>query len=232
MSSDDEVWKLTNELRFNEKRDAAIIRLKQIGAASISILIRCLGHDRSVFPAQQRGAIEALAGIGDEAVLKLVECLNTSSDPWARIKAAKALNIQGKGYLAVPVLTMLLQGAPDIGRFAAMSLGDIGEAARPAIPDLTLMMKNHLFNCSRVEAAAALARLGESQKAIPVLLGFLRDNEWEVRFSAWCGLRDVANLVISHSKKLVKLAEAEENPWVKRETEGVISKIKQLLMEN
>ena len=181
MSSDDEVWRLARELTIDGERNNAIAKLTHIGATSVPILIRFLGQGSATSPGQQRGAIQALAGIGDVAVPALVECLNTSPDGWARLGAADALSIQGKGYLAVPALTALLQGSPDTGRFAAIALGRMGEAGRPALPALTTMMKSHPLNWSRVDAAAALARLGETKKAVPVLIGFLRDRQCPCR---------------------------------------------------
>ncbi|HEY8506384.1 MAG TPA: HEAT repeat domain-containing protein, partial [Gemmataceae bacterium] len=114
-----------------------------------------------------------------EAAAALTELLK---DPRARRFALAALARLGVPHAeaAVPALREMLKG-PGLAerQMAASLIGQIGPAARAAIPDLVELLKDR--NTSGT-AVTALGRLGPD--AVPALLGALESGEGQVRAEA------------------------------------------------
>jgi HEAT repeat protein len=76
----------------------------------------------------------------------------------------------------VPALVAQLQQDDQIGARAAGALGDLGAAARDAIPALVEMAKSHTGPSARYRAFEALARIDKTGEfSVPVLARALRD---------------------------------------------------------
>jgi len=88
---------------------------------------------------------------------------------------------------AVPALISALtdNGQPEdypVRKFAASALGDIGPAAKEAIPALVTVLKNGKERIVRVYAAESLGKIGPA--ALPALITSLKDKDNFVRVNA------------------------------------------------
>jgi HEAT repeat protein len=182
------------------KRDAAValgkLQAKGAVAAAVPDLLACLNHDYVELRKAVCFTLVDLVGPEDtkaaQALAKL--CKNPAEDIEVRFNAGLALsNIGGsEAKAAVPILHDVLRiGDLDLKKRAALGLGNIGEAAKPAEDDLLKALK-HPDAGLRHNATVALGML-KSTKAVPNLVGFIvDDNEKErVRVAACVALQSI-----------------------------------------
>ena len=121
-------------------------------------------------------AARGLGEIGGRAgVAALFEALRDASEA-VRASAAQALVRVGPAAGDVPALAGALDN-PDgyVAAFAAWSLGNLGAAAEPAVPDLVRLLARDDTNAV---VAAALARVGPAAKAaVPELVKALASDD-------------------------------------------------------
>jgi HEAT repeat protein len=119
-------------------------------------------------------ALTALSSIGEPAVPALIELYRDKMH--GGFFVAKALMKQGpKAAAAVPTLRKDLQsGKYSLVIVAAMTLGSIGEPARPALEDLLAVLKNNDDRDVRVRAAETVWRLDRNTNVVaPVMVAEL-----------------------------------------------------------
>lgn len=171
--------------------------LKRLGPAAWEAAPAMTGILSDNNPKVVAGALTVLKAIGPEASFcwPAIQPLLTNSDPTIRMLAAAAsAHITGNPKIAIPVLVEGLegriagvpkseisvdirQGLPGLvtsGReAAAILLGELGSAARAAIPALEQCLED-TNEWVRLAAAQAVCRIGgDSKKALPVLLAIL-----------------------------------------------------------
>ena len=107
----------------------------------------------------------------------------------AKVPIAKAIwQITGDADRIVPLLARELETI-EAGLSAAEALGEMGPAARAAVPQLIRALEHRDYE-TRAAVAHALGRIGpEARPAIPALRKRLEDNEAEVRDAAREALR-------------------------------------------
>ncbi|MHB8519978.1 MAG: HEAT repeat domain-containing protein [Limisphaerales bacterium] len=169
-------------------------RLGPLASDAAPVLVASLANDK---PEMVARPLEVLASIGSEARLALpaIRPLLTNSDPTIQMLAAAAqARIEGRADVATSVLVAGLEGKlpgvsrayldvdireemPGLGTHgreaAAMLLGELGPAARAALPAL----ESHLSDPNqsvRLASAQALWRItGDATKPLPVLTAML-----------------------------------------------------------
>lgn len=126
-----------------------------------------------------------------------------------RLREVEALKLTGA--VAVPELTeAMADAAPAVRHAAAMALGNLGEAARPADEALTAALSDSAASV-RVAAARALCLMGEAGQGLPVLRKELTNKENEViRHYAAMALEDIGDVARS---ALDDLKAAREDPY-------------------
>ncbi|MFM9963927.1 MAG: sulfatase-like hydrolase/transferase [Planctomycetaceae bacterium] len=98
-----------------------------------------------------------------------------SSSPVARRRAVLSIGAFGKS--AVPTLMQALGHEDEVVRYwAASELGDLGDAAQPALKALRTLHGEQSIGV-RIAAAFALCRVGQVEEGLPTLLTGLRDKE-------------------------------------------------------
>jgi len=152
-------------------------------ASDVGSLTAALGtHPSAGVRAESAEALGALGPAGGGAVPALFAALSDRSE-FVRASAARALAKMDLGGGDVPRLVEAL-GSPDpyVAAFAAWTLGNMGEAARAAVPALA-----HAFSRDDTNAvvAAALARIGPAAgEAVGVLQEGLRSENADRRWRA------------------------------------------------
>lgn len=163
--------------------DAALALANLRDPRALPVLIEQLSPPRSLDVSLPM-AIDDRAGI-----LALVRQME-ADDAFPRITEAIGW-FGGLARTAVPALVDLLLGSPSgtiHGRSRPTSivwtLGRIGPDARPAIPALIALMREQPE--AQLDAATAIGRIGgpEAQAAIPLLEGYLRSSDEELRVIA------------------------------------------------
>jgi len=121
----------------------------------------------------------------------LVKALG-DKDRSVMLAAARALAELGHGEKSVAALVgMLKAGGPADPQTAAEALGDLGDAARAAVPALKEALKDK-DQFLREAAAAALGDIGLGAKAaVPALETALKDTEEVVREAAAESLKKI-----------------------------------------
>ena len=142
-------------------------------AAAVPQLIQLLSHDDEAI---RRVAAKSLGFIGPaakSAVPKLIAALHDKAGS-VTLHAAEALGRMGPD--AAPELIAGLKDEK-LRHWAAIILGDIGPAAKMAVPDLIKALQDPRPDIRR-EAVIALAHIGpEAQPAVPALLKLLNSSE-------------------------------------------------------
>jgi HEAT repeat protein len=139
---------------------------------------------RSEEPAKQRRAAVALGQFGHKAIPTLTELIKRGN-PDSVEQATLALATIGPD--SVPALIAVLNDGyfieiPFVRRDAALALGQIGPAAKAAVPRLTEMLE--VFSVESA-AATALGQIGPAAKAsVPALTKQLNHRDKEVREAA------------------------------------------------
>ena len=158
-------------------------------------------------------AADALGHMGpaaEDAVPDLVQLLSVSNET-VRSHAGKAL--EDLGVVAVPSLILALkQPEPAVRVAAADTLGNIGPAAKEAIPDLATLLGDEDREVSR-HAAPALGRIGPA--AVPELIEVAR---WRSRYTTDMASTAFADLKADAAtvRELVRLmGNVKEDPAVR-----------------
>jgi HEAT repeat protein len=153
---------------------------------STSALIEALGNKS---PVLRRFAAMGLSGIGRKAISAEPALHHglQDSDLSARIAAAGAYwSVTGEADEAVSVLRSALQAAENWTERmrAASALGEIGPAAKDAVPDLIACLPSNV-DYVVAYAAEALGKIGpEAASAVPPLVAKLGDEDDYVRVCA------------------------------------------------
>jgi len=161
--------------RDPEIRAASAWALGVLGAAaepSVPGLAHALRDEQEPVRTAAANALGSLGARSRSAASALFAALD---DPWANVRAAAARALASLELTAesVPSLAKAL-GSPDayVRAFAAWSLGNLGPAAREAVPALVEALGPD--NTANV-VAAALARIGPAaSEAVPALVADLR----------------------------------------------------------
>ena len=174
-----------------EVRAAAAWALGRGGVSTplgVAALARALRSDAST---TVRGrAAGALAGVGARtAAPALFDALEDPSEA-VRFEAARALTALGPTAADVPRLGVAVGSADDfVSAFAAWALGNLGEAARPAVPALARALGRERID---TVVAGALARIGPAAAdAVPALVGMLQSADPGRR---WRGARTLGRI--------------------------------------
>jgi HEAT repeat protein len=164
--------------RFEELLPVAIAALGEDSGPARDDLISFLGEGGAAARAAVPALIERL-----RAPQELEDPQAWGSD--ARIRIAALLARIGEPQEEiVPALIDALRGdAASLRWGAAIALGELGEAARPALPDLLAVVRDEAeVEAVRVEAAYAVAVHGDPDaEVVPVLQDLLRSQDWWVR---------------------------------------------------
>lgn len=165
-----------------EVRLAAAWRLGRSRAASAARdLAGLLAADPST--AVRAAAARSLGRIGSRAALPaLFDALGDPSEA-VRFEAARGLTALGLTAADVPPLQAALASEDDfVCAFAAWNLGNLGEPARPAVPDLARALQRDRLD---VVLTAALARIGPAaEAAVPALVTLVRHGDPGQRWRA------------------------------------------------
>src|SRR5207302_6340773 len=101
--------------------------------------------------------------------------------------------LRGYGPLAEPAVAKLIEllDDPHMATMAANALGEIGPAARQAIPRLiTALRQEH--SLARADYASALGKFGnDAKEAIPDILPLIQDPHPDVRKTAETAVRSI-----------------------------------------
>jgi HEAT repeat protein len=163
--------------------EGAISALEEIGpdaeAAVPTLLGLLAGKDREL-RSHAAGALGRIAPTNPAVVRPLIKALNDKEDCALRVGAASSLGLIGLGARdAIPDLIEALkaEGIQDLDtsenltRLAAWALGQMGEAAKAAVPALTRIFQKKTENTALLTTVAeSLGMIGAPAKsAIPVL---------------------------------------------------------------
>ncbi|MCI0748196.1 MAG: HEAT repeat domain-containing protein [Verrucomicrobia subdivision 3 bacterium] len=172
--------------------------------------------DRS--PAVRTAAADALGVIGASAqsALAKIKTNFNDRDTRARIAAARAFwRIARDADAAVPVLTSALRD-PSSGWEASLALGEIGPAAREAVPALVETMKRERVPRplrGPPSSALALGRIGAA--AVPELVKTLGNEEPRIRTAAAIALGFIGEDAHAAAPTLIPLL-ADSHPEVRQ----------------
>lgn len=140
--------------------------------------------------ADRKEGLTRLALMGPEAIsaLPAVRRLLNDQNQLVSAHAAWAVwEIEGDAQTALEVLEQgLTSKSTHVVQFAAYTLGNLGEFARPTVPALTMLLSDD-ESYVRLHAAEALARVGDSAQAtgaMDTLLLLLKDSDAAVRMLA------------------------------------------------
>jgi HEAT repeat protein len=176
-----------------EDRTLAVQALGRVGGQSpeaVAALGRVLADDKEL-PAVQLAAVDALGKLGEAGTAPLVEALKSKKADVRRAAVTALAQSPALPAAAVPALAgRLRDDAPSVRTSAAAALGEIGERAKEAAPDLGRALAENGQPPEVVKAAAAaLARLGDTGTA--ALVAALKDKQPAVRAAAAAAMGDV-----------------------------------------
>jgi len=108
---------------------------------------------------------------------------------------------------------------------AARILGELGGAARPALPDLLAALADENRDV-RLSAATAIGMIGPpAPDAVPPLVGLLKDREWQVRRAAATAL---GRLRDKSAEEPLKAARKDTNRSVKDAAKRSLDQLKKV----
>jgi hypothetical protein len=139
-------------------RAAVLGTLENLPPATEMELTALVDHLKTSDEAVRLAALEALGQMGPAPVVAVPAILSTAHDPSPRIRFASFADLSRIGEPAVDGLLHLLDNRQLAGD-AALALGRIGPAARPAVPRLCEFLANG-HPTARVAALEALRRMG------------------------------------------------------------------------
>jgi HEAT repeat protein len=160
-----------------------------ISAAAVPELINMVQNGDDY---DQYAALKALRGFGPHATeaIPILRANLAAPDIQKTWVVAEALGrMKGSAYEAVPDLVKVIKAnqsqclneAQNICRFAAQALGNIGPAAKDALPELISLL-DHQNPYVRIYAAAALIRIQpKNQEALQSMSSLLKDQNVDVR---------------------------------------------------
>jgi len=127
---------------------------------------------------------------------------------------ARILNtawLAGRGAQHLPRLRENLGDRDNAVRYwAATGLIALGDAAAPAVDDLKRLAAEDRSPNVRLAAAEALANQGHADAALPVMLGYLDDEDPRVKLAAAIHLSAVAEEAKSERERILEIAEGIE----------------------
>jgi HEAT repeat protein len=153
---------------------------------------------------------------------------------YVRCMAADALGAIGEGSAeAVPDLIKALdvddyidgdRYVESLSRHAAAGLGQMGDAAEPAVPHLLRILRKG--NINGLDAGTALARIGRrARSAIPDLIELLKYDDVNIRAAAARALGAIGD-VKTVGGALQRAIDQEQSPSIKAEMVGILEKLK------
>ncbi|MBS0261991.1 MAG: HEAT repeat domain-containing protein [Planctomycetes bacterium] len=168
-------------------RAAALNALGEIGPAAASavgdMVLNFSDNDENV----RREAVLAIGKMGDAAQPAIPGLIAALSDKSELVRTQAIWALGRTGPKAVPSLIALL-GDENLQETAVVVLGQLGPAARSAVPELVhLLSQKDLPESTRHELILALSRFGSfAEEAVPGLLRILGDeqNPWRAD-AAW-----------------------------------------------
>jgi HEAT repeat protein len=118
-------------------RQTAVLFLRRFGKAAVPHLIKSLSDSDARVRRDAAYELKSLGPVANDAVSTLVKLLNSDSDRDVRYAVADALGATGPtAEGAVHVLAAAVQGDDYVCSAAVRSLGQIGPAAKAAVPAL------------------------------------------------------------------------------------------------
>jgi HEAT repeat protein len=166
-------------------RGAALRALGNIGsdAAVVDIATALGDRDERV----RFEAASALGTIGPEAKAAIANLISALGDESERVRWRAGWALGRIGAKTVSALTAVLEDEQQ-RTLAVAALGDIGPAARPAVPKLVeLLSQDHLPKSLATEIIKTISHIGPGAgEAVPILLKIFDDEESELRpDAAW-----------------------------------------------
>lgn len=163
-----------------------ILRVKPKSPEVVRALIRALGDSVDAVRMSAGFALTSAGVRAEGAVPALHNALHDTAHAAVRWQAAMILGSLGPsaGQTSVPVLTEALSDPdPQVRAAAAEALGNIGDVAAPALPELYILLRDADAEVRRM-AVEALPNIARDTSMIGLLIGALSDAAPEVRRSA------------------------------------------------
>lgn len=162
-----------------------------IGPEGLAALVKAL---RDPLEPVRENAVIALGKLGDFAkpAMPEIRAVLEEGRLKARAQAARTLwQLTRDADIVVPVLVAALTDEVSSSPEAATFLGELGEAAKPAVPELTASLQSRDL-LMRIEAAKALGRIGPAaESAVPALEQALKDESSDVSEAAKKSLEQI-----------------------------------------
>jgi HEAT repeat protein len=142
--------------------------------------------------------------------------------------------MKGSAYEAVPDLVKVIKAnksqclndALNICRYAAQALGNIGPAAKDAIPDLISLL-DHQNPYVRIYAAVALIRIQpKNQEALNSISSLLKDQNVDVRRYTLWRLEDIGKEA-RPAKNVVKASMSDSDEEVRNTASKILKALRE-----
>jgi HEAT repeat protein len=146
------------------------------------------------------------------------------NDPDARYDCAECIKEMGPwAAAAVPALIKALQDNEDTTRSnVAEALGEIGPQAAAAIPALIETLEHDKYCFAKGNAAEALGKIGD-EKAVPLLIDALKNEDTSIRFNAIDALEAFGPKAKAAVPALIREVQSgESNAWGAAKALGAI----------
>jgi len=163
-------------------------------AAAVPLLLPCLDATDAVLRAAAAEALGPIGSRAETATPRLLSLFEHDPDPTVRRLAGVAMtrvDPGSSGLVTTAGRVLATDDDPDVRQAAAAALVEAGPAARPALSKVREGLDDH-SPIVRVYAAAILARLGDPDVAVPVLLASLQSHDPPVRAESAVLLSDAA----------------------------------------
>ncbi|MBP85570.1 MAG: hypothetical protein CMJ64_02460 [Planctomycetaceae bacterium] len=186
--------------------------------------LRLVLHDLTRSPQERTSAATALAALGKEGTVVLIEAFE--EQPIAGTAASACASVAPDG--VAPLIDALTHEQPGVRAAAADALGHIGPAANEAVPHLVRLFKDSDHNV-RYRAVLALDAFGQkAAPAVPDLIEVMLDSSQREAARQWAMMTLVNTLPDTHDtvvKGLIKASQDKGNYGVSSLAKSQVRKI-------
>jgi len=155
-------------------RSSVIGGLQRVGAPAISAIAAKLTSGSKIV---REAAAQSLERTNSPEAASVLMRLAKDADPAVRASAARGLGVQSAGVQPEDLISLLSDGADQVGEAAVSSLASMGSRA---VPCLASVLKSSASEVSKYRAAEALSKIGSD--SVPSLMSLLRG---DIRTSKW-----------------------------------------------